>query len=109
MNKLIATMALSLITAASYCQAAVPDVLELRVEGMNCSLCSDKLQAQLTQVTHANALVPKLECGLIFISTETSVRDVDAAVAWPLLSNGFNLKGVKLSSRSIEQAKGMTC
>jgi len=83
--------------------------LEVKVEGLNCALCSAHLKETLKQAANASAIEPRLECGSIYLETNETPARTEAAISWPLTSNGFNLKSVEPSSRTIEQAKAMKC
>lgn len=83
--------------------------LEVKLEGLNCALCSAHLTEALKQATGASAIEPRLECGSIFMETNETPARTEAAISWPLLTNGFNLKSVEPSEKTMDQAKAMKC
>jgi hypothetical protein len=98
---------LAVLSSASVAVHAA--TLEAKVEGLNCALCSAHLRETLRQATQSTAVEPRLDCGSIFLETSVSPKEAEAAISWPLTSNGFNLKTVKPSPLSIEQAKVAKC
>ncbi|KWU17916.1 hypothetical protein [Burkholderia cenocepacia] len=99
---LVAVLALTAISA----NAAT---LEAKVEGLNCALCSAHLRETLRVATQSTAVEPRLDCGSIFLETNVSPAAAEAAISWPLTSNGFTLKAVSPSALSLDQVKGMKC
>lgn len=103
LSSLLAVVALSALAPA---HAAV---LELQVQGLNCTLCSDEMKAEMMISGRASALEPKLECGVIFVETAIPKEQAKAALEPTLTKNGFNLLGVSESKLSMAEAGKLPC
>ncbi|KWT95525.1 MULTISPECIES: hypothetical protein [unclassified Variovorax] len=104
MQKLFLTLAIVLSATAAHA-----DTLEVKVDGLNCALCSDQMRASLLKAADATAIEPKLECGVIFLETEKSPVATEAALGWTLTSHGFNLKSVERSRKTLEEVRNLKC
>ena len=104
MRKPILALTLALTAALAHA-----DVLQLRVEGLNCALCSQQMRAALLKAAQASAIEPRLECGVIFLETRQTPAAAEAALGWTLTSHGFNLKGVERSALTLAEAKALAC
>ncbi|MNR71734.1 hypothetical protein D3C71_24120 [compost metagenome] len=98
-----------ILAAALLAASAHAGVLEVKVQGLNCSLCSEQMRDSLRTAAQASDIEPKLECGVIFLQTEQSAEQAEATLRWPLMSNGFNLTSVEHSSRSMDAARELKC
>ena len=102
--RIVLAIALSLA-----CATAHATTLEVKVEGLSCALCSAHLKEALKKAASASVIEPRLECGSIFLETNETPARTEAALSWPLMSNGFNLKSVEASGKTMEQARAMKC
>jgi copper chaperone CopZ len=100
MKKLILS-ALLLAASCLNANAAESQTVEVGVEGLNCTLCSDALKAKLKTLAGARDIEPRLECGKIYLEVPPDARLNERAVEAALRSNGFNYTGIKPASKSI--------
>lgn len=85
--------------------AAVPPTLEVEVEGLNCALCTEAMKQEIKHKSGALDIEPRLECGRIYLSMPAGQKLNEGALSFMLMSNGFNLKGVKPAGKSLAQVR----
>lgn len=85
--------------------SSASNTFELNVFGMNCSLCSAEMKAELKKVAGASDIEPRLECGKIYVDLPPGTRLNDQALAAALQSNGFTYEGAKPATKSLAQVR----
>lgn len=103
LRPVVATVALS--TSA----VALAGTLELSLQGLNCALCGDQMKAALKKLSGADAVIPHLECGKLFLDMPAGAKVDEGQLGIALLSEGFTLNSVKPTNMSLAQAKDLTC
>lgn len=104
MRLILATL-LSAAFSAGAMAAATPQTLEVDVEGLNCALCTEAMKQEMKHKAGALDIEPRLECGRIYLSMPPGQKLNEGALSFMLLSNGFNLKGVKPAGKSLAQVR----
>lgn len=92
--------------------AGASTTLELAVVGLNCSLCSEEMKSKLKNLSGAQDIEPRLECGKIYVDVPVGTRLNDRILSATLLQNGFTYGGAKPSKKSVAEvrrAKQETC
>lgn len=89
----------------SVAQTPSGQTMELQVEGLNCTLCSEAMRAGLLKAAGGRDIEPRLECGRIFVEVPAGAVLNEGAINFTLQANGFNLKGVAKTPRSLEQVR----
>lgn len=103
---------ISAVFSASALAAVPTQTVEVAVEGLNCALCSEAMKLEMKRKAGALDIEPRLECGRIYLSLPAGQKLNEGALSFMLLSNGFNLKGVKPSDKNlslIRQTPKETC
>lgn len=98
-----------MVAALATSAAAVADTLEVSLQGLNCALCGEAMKTQLKTMSGAQAVVPHLECGVLFLDMPPGAKVDESRLGLALLSDGFTLKSVKPTNMSLAQARDMTC
>lgn len=99
-------LALAGLAGTAHAAPATPSqTVEIAVEGLNCALCSEAMKSQLKKLAGATDIEPRLECGRIYLDVPQGARVNEGALSFTLMSNGFNLKGVKPADKSIAQVR----
>lgn len=112
MKRTLSGLALALSASAALAgtppapSSARTETVELAVEGLNCALCSEAMKAQMKKLVGARDIEPRLECGRIYLEVEQGTKVTEGALSFLLMSNGFNLKGIKPAQKSMQQVRG---
>lgn len=85
--------------------AGASRTVEVRVEGLNCTLCSEQMRQALKKNSGAQDIEPRLECGRIFLEMPAGREVNEAALNFTLIANGFNLKSVEPSRRPMAEIR----
>ena len=85
--------------------AVAATTLELAVVGLNCSLCSDEMKSKLKNLSGAQDIEPRLECGKIYLDVPVGTRLNDRILSATLLQNGFTYGGAKPSKKSVAEVR----
>lgn len=101
----VCVIAAALSTAA----ASMAGTVEVSLQGLNCALCSDSMKAQLKHMSGAEEVLPRLECGLLFLEMAPGARVNELSLGLALQSNGFTMKSVKPTNMSLAEARDLSC
>ena len=85
--------------------AVASTTLELAVVGLNCTLCSDEMKSKLKNLSGAQDIEPRLECGKIYLDVPVGTRLNDRILSATLLQNGFTYGGAKPSKKSVAEVR----
>lgn len=98
-----------LLAALATSAAAMAGTVEVSLQGLNCALCSDAMKAQLKHMSGAEEVLPRLECGLLFLEMAPGARVNELSLGLALQSNGFTMKAVKPTNMSLAEARDLSC
>ena len=106
MKKMLLVMPMLLATALTQAApATASSTLELSVEGLNCSLCSEEMKGKLKRLAGATDIEHRLECGKIYLDMPQGARLNENNLTSILLSNGFTYQGAKPSAKSLSDVR----
>ena len=105
MNRKILASVLLLVASA----AAMAKTVQVNVDGLNCALCSEEMKTKLKTVTHADKVVPRLECGHIYFGLPSGVQLDTVALRTTLLQSGFVMGSVNDVNSPIDVAGAAKC